>query len=115
MTASAWRTWLDQAALARLWDLLRNRLERNGIQVRGRVRLDEVTDAEREAIGLLMSRAYVGSTVSISLGELDSQLRSSAAGRGLVDIVAELRGPLVDRPAQRDARRASADAIWAAA
>lgn len=109
------RAWLDQPALARLWDRLRDRLERNGLQVRGRLRLDGVTPAEREALALLTGRPYAGDTVSIALADLDAQLRTGAAERGLVEVVAELRGPLTDRPAARDARRAAAEAIWAAA
>lgn len=109
------RAWLDQAALARLWDRLRDRLERNGLQVKGRLRLDDVTEAEREALGLLMGRAYAGSTVSVTLTDLDAQLRTGAAERGLVDVVADLRGPLTDRPAIKNARRAATEAIWAAA
>ena len=112
---SEWRTWLDQPALARLWDRLRDRLERNGLQVRGRLRLDDVSGAERAELSLLMERVYPDGAVSISLGELDSKLRSGAAGRGLVDVVAELRGPLVDRPAARNARRLSVQSIWTAA
>ncbi|GAA4635914.1 hypothetical protein GCM10023196_083480 [Actinoallomurus vinaceus] len=113
MTART-RAWLDQPALARLWDRLRDRLERNGLQVRGRLRLDGVTAAEREALALLTGRPYAGDTVSISLADLDAQLRTGAAERGLVEVVAELRGPLTDRPAARDARRATAEAIWTA-
>jgi uncharacterized protein (TIGR02679 family) len=114
MTART-RAWLDQPTLARLWDRLRDRLERNGLQVRGRLRLDGVTAAEREALALLTGRPYAGDTVSIALADLDAQLRTGAAERGLVEVVAELRGPLTDRPAARDARRAAAEATWAAA
>jgi uncharacterized protein (TIGR02679 family) len=109
------RAWLDQPALARLWDRLRDRLERNGLQVHGRLRLDGVTAAEREALALLTGRPYAGATVSIALADLDAQLRTGASERGLVEVVADLRGPLTDRPAARDARRAAAEAIWAAA
>jgi uncharacterized protein (TIGR02679 family) len=109
------RAWLAQPALAPLWDRLRDRLERNGLQIRGRLRLDGVTETEREALSLLTGRPYAGDRVSIALTDLDATLRSGAAGRGLVEVVAELRGPLTDRPAVRDARRAATEAIWAAA
>jgi uncharacterized protein (TIGR02679 family) len=109
------RAWLDQPALARLWDRLRDRLERNGLQVRGRLRLDGVTPAEREALALVTGRPYAGDAVSIALADLDAQLRTGAAERGLVEVVVELRGPLTDRPAARETRRAAAEAIWAAA
>jgi uncharacterized protein (TIGR02679 family) len=109
------RGWLGQPALARLWDRLRDRLERNGLAVRGRLRLDGVTDPEREALGLLMGRAYAGDAVSVPLADLDAQLRAGAAGGGLVEVVGELRGPLTSRPALKDARRAAAETIWTAA
>jgi uncharacterized protein (TIGR02679 family) len=109
------REWLDQPALARIWDRLRDRLERNGLQIRGRMRLDGVTDAEREALGLLMGRAYTGDSVSVALADLDAQLRAGAAERGLVDVVADLCGPLINRPAVKVARRAATETIWAAA
>ncbi|MGH3373429.1 MAG: TIGR02679 family protein [Actinoallomurus sp.] len=106
------RAWLAQPALGRLWDLLRDRLERNGLQVRGRLRLDEVTEPEREALSLLTGRPYAG---SIALSDLDAALRSGAAGRGVVEVVEELRGPLTDRPALRESRRAATETIWSAA
>jgi len=106
------RAWLAQPALGRLWDLLRNRLERNGLQVRGRLRLDDVTEPEREALSLLTGRPYAG---SVALADLDAALRSGAVGRGVVEVVEELRGPLTDRPALRESRRAATETIWSAA
>ncbi|WP_083983013.1 TIGR02679 family protein [Actinomadura hibisca] len=109
------RDWLDQPALARLWDGLRDRLERNGLQVRGRLRLEDVGPAEREALGLLLGRPCTGDAVSVPLAELDERLRTGAAERGLVEVVAALRGPLTNRPERRDARRAASARIWAVA
>ena len=57
MTPAA-RSWLGQPDLARLWDMLHERLQRNGIAVRGRVQLADASHAEREALALLMGRAY---------------------------------------------------------
>jgi uncharacterized protein (TIGR02679 family) len=109
------RTWLAQPALARLWDLLRDRLERNGLQVRGRLRLDDIAEAEREALSLLTGRSYAGSGVSVALTDLDAALRAGAAGCGLVEVAERLHGPLTDRPALREARRAATETIWSAA
>lgn len=114
MTQAA-RAWLAQPELARLWDKLHERLERNGIQIQGRITLADVGHTEREALSLLMGRAYSGERVTIALADLDQRLRSSAAGCGLADAVAELRGRLVDKPAARSARQAVRDQVWAAA
>ncbi|GAA2590291.1 TIGR02679 family protein [Actinomadura fulvescens] len=109
------RAWLDQPALTRLWDRLHERLERNGLEARGRIRLTGVDAEEREALSLLLGRPLAGSSISISLEDLEERLVSGAAEQGLVDVVAELRGPPANRPALRNARREAAQAIWSAA
>jgi uncharacterized protein (TIGR02679 family) len=114
MTPAA-RSWLGQPDLARLWDMLHERLQRNGIAVRGRVQLADASHAEREALALLMGRAYAAGVITITLTDLDRQLRSGAAGCGLADVVAELRGPLTSRPALRETRAAERDRFWVAA
>lgn len=114
MTPQA-RDWLAQPALARLWDQLRERLERNGLAVRGRLVIADPSYAERQALGLLMGRAYSPGAASIALSDLDERLRSGAAECGLTAVVAELRGPLTNRPALHDARRSARQQTWAAA
>ena len=114
MTPQA-RNWLAQPALARLWDGLRERLQRNGLAIRGRLVIAEPSHAERQALGLLMGRAYSSAAVSIALPELDERLRSGAAECGLTAVVAELRGPLTNRPAGQDARRSARQQAFAAA
>jgi hypothetical protein len=109
------RAWLDRPGLARLWDRLRDRLQRNGIAVRGFVVIADATHDEREALGLLMGRSYPAGQVRVSLADLDGKLRASAAGCGVAEAVAELRGELVDKPAARGAKRAERDRTWAAA
>jgi uncharacterized protein (TIGR02679 family) len=109
------RDWLAQPALARLWDQLRDRLERNGLAVRGRLVISDPSYAERQALGLLMNRAYSGGAVSVALADLDQRLRSGAAACGLTTAVAELRGPLTNRPAAQDARRSASQQTWTAA
>ena len=109
------RAWLARPELARLWETVHERLQRNGIAVRGHVLIPEATHAEREALSLLMGRAYAAGRVSIALAELDGLLRVSAAERGLADVVAELRGGLISRPAARSARQAARDQVRAAA
>ena len=109
------RAWLARPELTRLWDAVHERLQRNGIAVRGHVLIPDTTDAEREALSFLMQRVYAPGRVSIALAELDDLLRESAAGCGLADVAAELRGGLVSRPAMRSARQAARDQVRAAA
>ncbi len=114
MTPAA-RSWLARPELARLWDTLHERLQRNGIAIRGRVLIADPSHAEREALALLMGRAYPAGPITIALSALDERLRSSAAGCGAADAVTELRGRLIDRPAVRSARRAERDQVWVVA
>jgi hypothetical protein len=109
------RAWLARPELARLWDKVHERLQRNGIAVRGHVLIPDTTHAEREALSLLLGRMYSAPRVSIALTDLDRQLRASAAGRGVADVAAELRGELVSRPAARSARQAEQERVWSAA
>lgn len=106
------RTWLDRPELARLWDRLSERLQRNGLSVRGRVQLRHVDDEERQALSLLTGNPFTQATVSVSLPELDMRLRRSAAECGLVEVVTALRGTLVDRPAARLAYRSAYEHTW---
>jgi uncharacterized protein (TIGR02679 family) len=109
------RDWLAQPELARLWDKIHDRLQRNGVAVRGTVLIPDATHAETEALSLLMGRSYpAGGRVSVALADLDQRLTASAAGRGVTDVVAELRGELVDRSAMRSARQAERERVWAA-
>jgi uncharacterized protein (TIGR02679 family) len=114
MTPAA-RSWLARPELARLWDRLHDRLQRNGIAIRGRVLIPDASHAEREALALLMGRAYPAGTITIALADLDARLRSTAAGCGVADAVTELRGQLTNRPAVRSARRAEREQVWVAA
>jgi len=111
MTPAA-RSWLARPELARLWDRLHERLQRNGIAIRGRVLIPDASHAEREALALLMGRAYPAGTITIALADLDERLRSTAAGCGVADAVTELRGQLTNRPAQRRIWSASGVSPW---
>jgi uncharacterized protein (TIGR02679 family) len=100
------RDYLLTPSLQPLWSGLRERLERTGHALRGSVVVPLDDDGADRLSGLL-GRAVPAGETRIRLVDLDTSLRSSVAGRGLVTVVAELTGePLRHRPAERDAARA---------
>ena len=95
------------------------RLERNGLQPAGRLRLERVTPAEIAALsGLLGTRwraVAPGATASVDLAALDAALLKSARACALVEAAGRAAGaPLVDRSAARFASAAARDRGWAA-
>lgn len=105
---------LDREGLARLWDVLAERLQRNGLRPQGAVRLAGLDRGERHALAGLLGRPITNDTVTVSLADLDHRLRASGAADGLVAAVGQVRGPLVDRPGRRQARVEAAARVWAA-
>ena len=111
------REYLSAPSLRPLWTAVRDRLERNGMHAGGspvRVALDD--DGRDRLTGLLATRPAVtaSGTCRVPLEQLDAALRTSAAARGLLPVVAEVTGsPLRDRRAERSARDSSAAAVWA--
>ena len=107
------RAYLLAPSLQSLWPVLRERLERNGHAVRGFVAV-QLDDDGADRLGGLLGRPVEAGTARLRLAELDAALRASAAGRGLVAVVAELTGaPLRNRPAERDAARTGRQQLWA--
>ncbi len=107
--------WLGQPALRRLWDSARRRLETNGLQPRGTLRLGDVTVEEREAFGQLLGGPVPlrDGAAAIRLDLLDARLRASAAARGLVGVLTALGQPVQDRAGARRASRDAWDQVWA--
>jgi uncharacterized protein (TIGR02679 family) len=104
---------LAAPSLAPMWAQLRERLERTGHAVRGALVID-LDDDSADRLGGLLGRSLERGRCRVRLPELDAALRSSAAGRGLVSIVAELTGEaLRDRPAERARTQAGRERIWA--
>jgi uncharacterized protein (TIGR02679 family) len=107
------REYLLAPSLRTLWPVLRERLERNGHAVRGSLAVMLDDDGADRLSGLL-GRSMRTGTARIRLTDLDASLRSSAAGHGLVAVVANLTGaPLRNLPAERDAARAGRQQLWA--
>ncbi len=107
--------FLTRPGLTRLWTAARTRLERNGLQPAGTIRLEHLDAQEREALSLLLARPITGRTAAIRLPDLDTRLRTSAFGRGLASTLEELGPSLTDRRAVRDAAAAGRANVWAAA
>jgi uncharacterized protein (TIGR02679 family) len=107
--------FLTRPGLTRLWTAARARLERNGLQPTGTMRLQHLDAPEREALSLLLARPVTGPTATIRLPDLDTRLRASAAGRGLAATLEALGPPLTDRRAVRDAAAAERSRVWSTA
>jgi hypothetical protein len=107
--------FLAQPALGRVWTVVRRRLEGNGVQPQGSIRLADLDAAEREAVSLLMGRRIGIGSCTIRLAELDARLRATAAGCSLVAALEHLGPPLTDRRGDRDTGRQARAAVWTAA
>jgi uncharacterized protein (TIGR02679 family) len=88
----------------RLLERARRSLERTGGDLSGSVSLSHPDDAERRAIiGITGQYRYARTNrIAVRLADLDHAVRE-ATGRGLPELLAELGGPLHDRPAERSA------------
>jgi uncharacterized protein (TIGR02679 family) len=106
------QAWLAGPGLQRLWDGLRKRLEGNGLQAVGALRLSGLDERERTALSQLLGKTLTGASVTIRLGDLDARLRASAAERGLLETLQAIGGPLRDRRAARAGAEARREHVW---
>ena len=94
--------WLADPSLERLWSTVRSRLERNGLQARGRVMIGDLTRDERHAIGGLLGRVVATSRITVDVGQLDSSLRLRSGIGGVAEVISLATGdPLRDRRVDR--------------
>jgi len=94
---------------------LADRLERNGLQARGRITVTVLDRDERHALGGLLGRILASDTCRIDLSTLDERLRARS-DEGLVRASEHVLGrALVDRPAQRRVRGDQREAPFAEA
>jgi len=106
------RPSLESADLAPVWAAVRSRLERAGVDNRGRLRLPEVTGRARFLLGSLLG-TQVAATVD--LAELERALRDLGMGADLPAALSSLGYPVSVEPARRRAtRQAAAEARGAA-
>ncbi|WP_326766368.1 TIGR02679 family protein [Streptomyces sp. NBC_01591] len=108
----ATRDWLAGPGLTRLWSAARRRLEGNGVQSTGSLRLTAVSAQERNDLSLLLGKPLTGTAVTVRLDALDERLRASAAGLGLREVLEELGPPLTDRRAAREENAAQRQHVW---
>jgi uncharacterized protein (TIGR02679 family) len=107
--------WWSTDVLSRVWAQLAERLERNGLQARGRIVVSELDRSERHALGGLLGRVLASDTCRVDLSSLDERLRGRS-DEGLVEATERVLGrSLLDRPAQRLARGELREAPFAAA
>ncbi len=92
----------DGPEFRRLLKQARRLLERTGGDLSGSVSLSHPDDAERKAIiGITgQYRDMRTNRIAVRLADLDRAVRETT-GRGLPELLAELGGPLRDRPAER--------------
>lgn len=105
------REYLSAACLQPLWLRLRGRLERNGLRPAGNVMVELDEEGALHLSGIL-SRTVTAGQVRVDLAQLDKAFRESAAQAGLVSVMSALDGPLVNRPAARDASKQAATTTW---
>lgn len=103
--------WVTDPELGPLWAAARKRLEKNGLQTRGRLKVDTPTRELRHAVGTLMGVTVTSDSVTVELSALDARLRERVLAGGLIEVLTRLHGhPLTDRRAGRAARTASREA-----
>lgn len=99
-------SWWSHPDLERVWVLIAERLERAGLEPRGRVSVGDLDRTERRALSDLLGHGVLRDRERVDLGALDVRLRSRA-GLGVVAAAETvLARALTDRPAARAARAA---------
>lgn len=113
-TDRALATFLARPALRRLWAAARQKIEHYGA-LRGSVRIDHPTAAERRAAADLLGLKTVppaGRPLRLTLTRLDRTLRESRFAIGLEEALTRQSGPLRDRPAEKASDQAAWRGFW---
>ena len=99
------RPSLATPGLAAVWDRVRDRLERAGVDNRGRMRLPALPADARLALEAVTGRR---TTATVDLAALEQGLRSLGLGDDLPAALAALGHPVSDLPGRRRAERTAA-------
>lgn len=101
-TSSGRESPYQEAEYRRLLAAARRSLERTGGELAGSVSVSHPTDAERKAIIGITGhyRDTRTARITVRLTDLDSAIRE-VTGRGLQELLAELGGPVRNRPAEK--------------
>lgn len=95
--------WVGDPLLGDLWRRVSDRLERNGLQVVGRVAVPTPTPPVQRAVGDLLGRRVTSSSCRIDLAVLDERLRLRAGLDGVIHAAERVAGRcLADRPRARE-------------
>ncbi|HET7398966.1 MAG TPA: TIGR02679 family protein [Intrasporangium sp.] len=97
-------TWLGVDALARVWAILGDGLERRGLVATGRLEVRDLTREERHGLTDLLGVAVTSPRVRIDLARLDSRITQRTGSDLVTTTSLALRRGLADRPALRHER-----------
>jgi uncharacterized protein (TIGR02679 family) len=116
MTSPGWAFPYQGAECQRLLAAARRSLERTGGELAGSISVSGPTDAERKAIiGITgQYRDTRTARITASLADLDNTVRETT-GHSLPELLAELGGPLRNRPARRSELAAARETAIGAA
>ena len=116
MTSPTGASSYQSAEYRRLLAAAQRSLERTGGELAGSVSVSRPSDEERKAIiGITgQYRDTRTARITVRLADLDNAVRETT-GRGLPELLAELRGPLRNRPAERSTLAAARETAIRAA
>lgn len=106
------RPSLEAPELVPFWEAARVRLERSGVEHRGRMRLPDLTTRGRFLLGAALGAPV---TATVDLAVLERALHDLGVGDDLASALSSLGYPVSDEPAQRRALRRSILDVRAAA
>ena len=107
------RSLFGRVEYRRLFEAVRDRLERAGGKAANSVLLRNLREDERQAIAELHAWPRIPAEhVRINLERLDKALRNTRAGVGLRDVLESLGGAVVDRRAEQERAARTLDRMW---